>query len=301
MVALANIPALLLPGLRDVTGMYPQIETQYSGLFESGTSEMTVERTVAAAYLPTAYLKTEGAPTTFFNSSGQRYQFNQEHLEIGLGYAFTRKAMDDNLYKTQFRPQNLGLNEAFARTKETIAAGVINNGLTYDPSIGGDGVPLFSTLHPVDGGFVANTFSTQLDLNESAIESALIQIRGFTDYSNQLVKARGKKLAVPRQLEYNAIRLTQTELRPGTANNDINAVKWIGGLSEGYMVMDYLTSSFAWFIKTDQKGLLHLTRVPYETNMWVDDVTNNLLVAGYERYSFNYFDYRAIFGSLPTS
>jgi hypothetical protein len=107
---------------------------------------------------------------------------------------------------------------------------------------------------------------------------------------------------VPPQQEPVAIRLTKTELRPGTADNDVNAIfSTAGGIPEGYMVMDYLTSSFAWFLLTNIPGLAFMDRIPFETDMQVDFTTDNLLVKGYQRYSFNYFNWRAIWGNFPTS
>lgn len=300
-VNLAAIRDLLLPGLRGVTGEYPMIPKQWDKLFEQQTSDMAVERTVEMRFLGLAGTKTEGAPIQFDNASGQRWIYNQEHTEIGLGYAITRKAIDDNLYKKQFRPSNLGLNDSFNQTKEILGAAVLNNGNVYQTAVGGDGVALFATNHPIDGGTFANTPSTQLQLNESSLQASLIQIRQFKNQAGLKVLARGKKLVVPIQLEYVAARLTKTELRPGTADNDVNALIATGGLPDGYIVMDFLTSAFAWFVLTDKKGLLYLKRVGYETDMQVDFTTENLLVKGYERYSFGYYDPKAAWGTFPTS
>lgn len=300
-IALAQIQALLQPGVRKLPGEYRQIPTQWSKIFNTGKSKMAVERSVSLAFMPLAALKQEGAATQFDNNAGQRYIYNQQHLEIGLGYSITRKAIDDNLYKQQFKPSNLGLNNSFAQTKEVLGAGLLNTANVYDATIGGDGVSLINTAHPIDGTTVANQPSTDVDLNESTLLSALIQIRQFKDNRGLKIMARGRKLVVPIQLEYVASRLLDTQLRPGTADNDINALLATGGLPEKYVVLDFLTSQFAWFVLTDQTGLNYLERVPFETSMWVDDVTDNLLVKGYERYSFGYDDWRAIWGTFPTS
>jgi hypothetical protein len=300
-IALNEIYDLLRPGLFGVKGKYEQIPTQWDKVFDKANSKMAVERTADMRYTGLAYLKNEGGATVFDNAEGERYIYNQEHMEIGLGYAITRKAIDDNLYKTQFNPSNLGLVESFAQTKEIFGANVLNTGNVYQTQVGGDGVALMATNHPVDGGTFANTPSTPLSLNESAIYSGLIQIRQFVDNANLKTFSRGRKLIVPLQLEYVAVRLTKTELRVGTADNDINALLHASnGLPEGYMVMDFLTSATAWFIKTDKPGLQYFSRVPYETDMFVDFATDNLLVKGYERYSFSYWDPRAIWGSFAT-
>src|ERR1700744_6114757 len=151
-VNLAQIKDLPLPGLRGLEGKYEMIPSQYDKIFTKHNSKMALERTAEMRYLGLAQLKTEGGQTSFDNGAGERFVYNQEHNEIALGYAITRKAIDDNLYKTQFHPSNLGLIESFHQTKEIYAANVLNSGQTYNASIGGDGVSLFSTAHPIDGG-----------------------------------------------------------------------------------------------------------------------------------------------------
>ena len=302
-VNLSAIKDLLLPGLRGVEGKYEQIPSQYDKIFTKHDSKMALERTAEMRYLGYAQLKNEGGQTKFDNNAGERYVYNQEHIEIALGYAITRKAIDDNLYKTQFAPSNLGLIESFQQTKEIYGANVLNTATTYNSAVGGDGVALCSTAHPIDGGTVANTPTTQVDLNEATLLNAMIAIRtNFRDQAGLKVFARGRKLIVPPQLEPVAIRLTKTELRPGTADNDVNAIlTTAGGLPESYMVNDFLTSQYAFFLLTNIDGLSYMERIPFETDMQVDFVTDNLLVKGYERYSFSYYNWRSIYGSFPTS
>ena len=302
-VNLSAIKDLLLPGLRGVEGKYEMIPSQYDKIFTKHDSKLALERTAEMRYLGLAQLKTEGGQTSFDNGAGERYVYNQEHSEIALGYAITRKAIDDNLYKTQFHPSNLGLIESFQQTKEIYGANVLNTAATYNSAVGGDGVSLISASHPIDGGTVSNTSATPVDLNEATLLNAMISIRtNFKDQAGLKVFARGRKLIVPPQLEPVAIRLTKTELRPGTADNDVNAILSTGGgLPEGYMVNDFLTSAYAWFLLTNIDGLSYMERVKFETDMQVDFVTDNLLVKGYERYSFGYYNWRAIWGTFPTS
>ena len=301
-VNLSSIKDLLLPGLRGVEGKYDQIPMQWDKIFTKHDSKMALERTAEMRFLGLAQLKTEGGQTAFDNGAGERYVYNQEHVEIALGYAITRKAIDDNLYKSQFQPSNLGLMESFAQTKEIYGANVLNTATTYNAAIGGDGKALCATDHPIDSGTVANTPSVQVDLNESTLLNGMIAIRtNFKDQAGLKVFARGRRLIVPPALEPVAIRLTKTELRPGTANNDVNAIMMTaGGLPEGYMVNDYLTSTRAWFLLTNIDGLSYMERVKFETDMQVDFVTDNLLVKAYERYSFSYYNFRSIYGSFPT-
>ena len=301
-VNLSAIKDLLLPGLRGVEGKYEMIPSQYDKIFTKHDSKMALERTAEMRFLGLAQLKTEGGQTAFDNGAGERFVYNQEHTEIALGYAITRKAVDDNLYKTQFMPSNLGLIESFQQTKEIYGANVLNTATTYNASVGGDGKALVASDHPIDGGTVSNTPSVQVDLNEATLLNAMIAIRtNFKDQAGLKVFARGRRLVVPAALEPTAIRLTKTELRPGTADNDVNAIMMTaGGLPEGYMVNDFLTSSRAWFLLTNIDGLSYMERVKFETDMQVDFVTDNLLVKGYERYSFGYYNWRSIFASFPT-
>ena len=302
-VNLSAIKDLLLPGLRGVEGKYEMIPSQYDKIFTKHESKMALERTAEMRFLGLAQLKTEGGQTAFDNGAGERYVYNQEHTEIALGYAITRKAIDDNLYKTQFMPSNLGLIESFHQTKEIYGANILNTAQTYNGSVGGDGQALCSSSHPIDGSTVANQPSTQVDLNEATLLNSMIAIRtNFKDQAGLKIFARGRKLVVPAQLEPIAIRLTKTELRPGTADNDVNAIMMTaGGLPEGYMVNDFLTSAYAWFLLTNIDGLSYMERVKFESDMQVDFVTDNLLVKGYERYSFGYYNWRSIYGSFPTS
>lgn len=302
-INLGAIRDLLLPGLRGLTGKYEQIPTQWDKIFTKFNSKMALERTAEMRYLGLAQLKTEGGQTSFDNQAGERYVYNQEHNEIALGYAITRKAIDDNLYKSQFHPSNLGLLESFHQTEEIYGANVLNTATTYNANVGGDGVALCSTAHPIDGGTVANRPTVDADLNEATLLNAMISIRtNFKDQAGLKMFARGRKLIVPPQLEPVAIRLTKTELRPGTADNDVNAIiSTAGGLPEGYMVNDYLTSQFAWYLLTNIEGLNYMSRIPFETDMQVDFVTDNLLVKAYQRYSFAYSNFRAIYGSFPTT
>jgi len=302
-INLSAIKDLLLPGLRGIEGKYEMIPSQYDKIFTAFDSKLALERTAEMRYLGLAQLKTEGGQTAFDNNAGERYVYNQEHNEIALGYAITRKAIDDNLYKTQFHPSNLGLIESFHQTKEIYAANVLNTATTYNAAVGGDGVAMCSASHPIDGGLIGNTPSTQVDLNEATLLASMINIRtNFKDQAGLKIFARGRKIIIPPQLEPVAIRLTKTELRPGTADNDVNAIlSTAGGVPEGYMVDDFLTSAFAWFLLTNIAGLAYMKRISFETDMQVDFITDNLLTKAYERYSLSYFNWRAVYGLFPTS
>lgn len=302
-IALGQIRDLLLPGLMSITGLYDQIPTQWKEIYKVHKSIMALERSASVAYMPLAQIKTEGGATPFSNTAGERYIYNMEPLEVGLAYSITRKAIADNLYKTAFQPTNLGLQKSFIDFWEIEGASVLNTATTYNSALGGDGVALLSTVHPVDQNTYANTPSIALDLNEASLLASMTAIRrNFLNEAGLKIKARGRRLLVPPELEAVAGRLCRTELRPGTAQNDVNMIPILsGGLPDGYLVMDYLTSPYGWFIKTDIEGLVYLDRESFETDMQVDFVTDNLLVKGYQRGGFYYNDPRVAYGSIPTS
>lgn len=302
-VNLAQIRDLLLPGLWGISGKYPMIERQWPKVFRQTDSNMALERRASMRYLGLAQLKNEGGPTAFDNGAGQRFVYNAEHFEIGLGYAITRKAIDDNLYKAEFGPSNDGLMESFKETEEIYAANVFNSGTTYNAATGGDGVALFSTAHPIDGATIANRPSPDVDLNETSLLNAAISIRStWLDNAGLKIHARAKKVIVPTQLEPIALRLFRSELRPGTASNDTNAILGMNeSFKEGFMVWDYLTSSYAWFVCTNHDGLIFFNRKKFEMDMSVEFTTDNLLVKGYQRYVPTYYDWRAVWGTFPTS
>jgi hypothetical protein len=279
------------------------IPRQWDKVFKTHKSNMAVERSTQMAFVGLPFLKDEGAATQFDNGAGERFTWAFVHIEVALGYAITRKAIDDNLYKAQFNPTNLKLQEAFAQFKEIQGANVLNLGNVYNSAQIGDGVALFSTAHPFDGGTWANTSTTAKSLNEGSLLADMTNVRTqFVNERGLRILSRARRLVVPPQLEQVAIRLCKTELRPGTAMNDVNAILTLsGGLPEGFIVLDFLTSSFAWFLTTNIEGLIHMLRIPYESDMWVDNITDNLLVKAYERYSFGFNDPRAAWGEFATS
>jgi len=302
-VALAQIRDLLLPGLWGISGKYEQIERQWPKLFKTTESKMALERRASMRYLGLAQLKQEGGVTAFDNAAGERYVYNQEHNEIGLGYAITRKAIDDNLYKAEFGPSNDGLMASFQQTEEIYGANLFNTGTVFNANVGGDGVSLFSAAHPIDGNTIANRPPVDTDLNETSLLDAAITVRStWRDNAGLKIYARGRKAVIPTQLEPVCLRLFRSELRPGTAANDVNAILGMNeSFKEGFIINDYLTNQYAWFLLTNVDGLIFMNRIPFEMDMSVEFTTDNLLVKGYQRYSFGYYDWRAVWGTMPAS
>lgn len=301
-VNLAQIRSLLLPGKYAVEGEYEQIDKTWPKVFDSIKSTLAIETKVQMRILGLARLKQEGGSTYFDNNAGQRFLYNAESFEVGLGYAITRKSIEDNQYTSDFNLMKLPMINSFNQFKEVMAANVLNNCTTYDATVGGDGQPLASTSHPYDGGTWANTFTTQLDLNESSLLQACINIRsGFVDQAGLKIYARPKMLIIPPSLNPVATRLLKTELRPGTANNDVNAILAMPGGMNEFLVHDYLTGLYSWFITTNLPGLVMMERTKFETDLQVDFQTDNVLVKSYERYIPTYNDERSIWASTPTA
>ena len=226
-----------------------------------------------------------------YDNAQEAFTARYNHETIALGFSITEEAIEDNLYDSLSARYTKGLARAMAYTKQVKAAAVLNNG--FNPTVvGGDGVSLFSTAHPlVSGGTNANTPTTPADLNETSLENAVIQIAAWTDERGLLIAARPKKLIVPPALMFVATRLLETELRVGTNNNDINALKNNGSIPEGYTVNHFLTAPNAWFLITDvPNGLKHFERTPLQNSMDGDFDTGNVRYKARERYSFGYSD-----------
>ena len=298
----AQIKNLLLPGLYKVAGQYDRYPKEWPEIFTTVKSTLQTESAVQTRILGLAQLKVEGGATAFDNNMGQRFVWNATAQEVALGYAITLRAVEDNQYTKDFNLMNLKLIDSFGQFKEIQGANILNSATTYDATVGGDGVSLLSTAHPYDGGTWANTFTTQLDLNESSLLQAQLNIEGtFVDEAGLRINAMGKKLVVPTALKPVAERLLRSEMRPGTASNDVNAIRTMKGGLMDYFTYHYLTSNYSWFIRTDKEGLHYFDRIAFDADLWTDNTTDNIMCKGRERYTFSYRDPRSIYGSTPTS
>ena len=301
-VNLSSIRDHLLPGLMEITGKYDEVPAEWKGLFSVRNSTLAVERAVQDRFLGMARQKTEGAPTSADNNAGQRWKYNMEAIEVGLMYAITRRAVDDNVYKDAFQPTNLNLQLSHKAFWNAHAASLLNTATTYNSAVGGDGKAILATDHPIDTGTWSNTSSTPQQLNEASLIAGLKQVwGGFYDEAGILLSANAEELIIPVGLSEVAIRLKETMLRPGTANNDVNAINHMnGGIPGGIRTMRYLTNSAAWYLKTSVDGLIYLNRVPFEMDMFVDFSTDNLMVKSYERGGMFCHDPRSLYGQQPT-
>ena len=286
----------LEPGLNALFGMeYARYEAEHAEIFDTESSDRAFEEEVLISGFGNAEVKTEGAGVRFDNAN-EGYTSRYTHETVALAFALTEEAVEDNLYDRLGARYTKALARSMANTKQIKGAAVLNN--AFDTT-GGDGKVLIATDHPLGGGgSLANRATTMADLNETSLESALISISTFTDDRGLSIALRGIKLIVPPQLQFIADRLLQTPGRVGTSDNDINAVKNMGMLPDGYVVNHYLTDTDAFFIKTDcPDGFKHFERSPMSTALEGDFDTGNMRYKARERYSFGYSNFRAVYGS----
>jgi hypothetical protein len=297
-ISRAQLLKELLPGLNALFGLeYATYGQEHKEIYDTETSESSFEEETKLSGFSAAPVKNEGSAIAYDNAQ-EAWTARYNHETIALGFSLTEEAIEDNLYDSLSARYTKALARAMAYTKQVKAAAVLNNGFSTSYT-GGDGQPLFSAAHPlVSGGTNSNIPSTAADLNETSLENAVIQISLWTDERGLLIAARPKKLVVPPSLQFVATRLLETELRVGTNDNDINAIKNNGSVSEGYTVNHFLTDTNAWFLCTDvPNGMKHFVRSPLSQSMDGDFDTGNVRYKSRERYSFGWSDPLGMFGS----
>jgi len=288
----------LLPGLNALFGLeYQKYGEEHKEIYESETSERSFEEETKLSGFGAAPVKAEGSAIAYDNAQ-EAWTTRYNHETIAMGFSITEEAVEDNLYDSLSARYTKALARAMAYTKQVKAAAVLNNGFSGS-YVGGDNVALFSTAHPlVGGGTNSNTPAAQVDLNETSLEAAIIQIAAWTDERGLLIAAKPRKLVVPPALMFVAKRILDTDLRVATADNDLNAIKAMGAVPEGYTVNHFLTDPNAWFIKTDvPNGMKHFTRAAMTTGMDGDFDTGNVRYKARERYSFGWSDPLGMWGS----
>jgi hypothetical protein len=297
-ISRAQLLKELLPGLNALFGLeYATYGEQHKEIYDTETSERSFEEETKLSGFSAAPVKNEGSALAYDNAQ-EAFTARYTHETIALGFSLTEEAIEDNLYDSLSGRYTKALARAMAYTKQVKAANVLNNGFNA-AFAGGDGVALFSTQHPlVSGGVNSNTPATQADLNETSLENAVIQIAAWTDERGLLIAAKPRKLIVPPALQFVATRLLETELRVGTADNDVNALKNNGSIPEGYAINHFLTDTNAWFLTTDvPNGMKHFVRSPLGTPMDGDFDTGNVRYKARERYSFGWSDPLGMYGS----
>jgi hypothetical protein len=288
----------LLPGLNALFGLeYKRYGEEHKELYEIETSERSFEEETKLSGFSAAPVKNEGGAISYDNAQ-EAFTARYSHETIALGFSITEEAIEDNLYDSLSARYTKALARAMAYTKQVKGASVLNNGFSSSYK-GGDGVALFSNAHPlVSGGTNSNIPPTPVDLNETALEAATIQIAAWTDERGLLIAAKPRKLVIPPNLMFVATRLLETNLRVGTTDNDINAIKNNGTIPEGYTVNHFLTDTNGWFLLTDvPNGLKMFERTPLQNSMDGDFDTGNVRYKSRERYSFGWSDPLGAWGS----
>jgi hypothetical protein len=297
-ISRAQLLKELVPGLNALFGLeYSKYGEEHKEIFETESSERAFEEETKLSGFSAAPVKQEGAAIAYDNAQ-EAWTARYNHETIAMGFSVTEEAVEDNLYDSLASRYTKALARSMAYTKQVKAATILNQGFSGGPTYG-DGQVLFSTAHPlISGGVNSNTFSVQADLNETSLEAAVIQIAAWTDERGLLIAAKPRKLIVPPSLMYVATRLLETELRVGTNNNDVNAIKSNGSIPEGFRVNHWLTDPNAFFLCTDvPNGLKHFVRTPLQTGSDGDFDTGNMRYRARERYSFGVSDPLGVFGS----
>ena len=301
-ISRAQLLKELLPGLNALFGLeYTTYQQEHKEIYETEKSERSFEEETKLSGFSAAPVKNEGSAIAYDNAQ-EAFTARYNHETIALGFSITEEAVEDNLYDSLSARYTKALARAMAYTKQVKAASTLNNAFSSG-YVGGDGVSLISTAHPlVSGGTNSNRPTTAADLNETSLENAVIQIAAWTDERGLLIAAKPRKLVIPPALQFTATRLLETSLRVGTADNDINALKNNGSIPEGYTINNYLTDTNAWFLCTDvPNGLKHFVRTPLANSMDGDFDTGNVRYKSRERYSFGWSDPLGIFGSPGAS
>ena len=297
-ISRAQLVKELEPGLNALFGLeYKRYENQHAEIYNVESSDRAFEEEVMLSGFGNAQVKPEGQGISY-DDAQETFTARYTHETVALAFAITEEAIEDNLYDRLASRYTKALARSMANSKQVKAAAPLINGLPSTDSFdSGDGVSLFNTSHTTLGGSFANTLATQADLNETSLEQSLIDIGEMTDERGLLIAAKGVKMIVPPENQFNAERLMKSQGRTGTADNDINAVNSMGMIPQGYRVNNYLTDADSWYIITDvPNGMKMFVRSPLSTAMEGDFDTGNVRYKARERYSFGVSDPRGIFG-----
>ena len=288
----------LEPGLNALFGLeYKQYENQSAEIYTTESSDRAFEEEVMLSGFAQAQVKPEGAGVTYDNAQ-ETFTARYTNETIALAFAITEEAIEDNLYDRLASRYTKALARSMAQTKQVKAVNPLNNGMPGGSFTSGDGVTLFNTAHPTIAGTFQNTLTTAADLNETSLEQSMIDIAALTDERGLKIAAKAVKMIIPSALQFTAERLMASAGRVGTADNDINAIKSMGMIPQGYSVNNYLTDTDAFFIITDvPNGMKHFERTPMTTKMEGDFDTGNVRYKARERYVFGVSDYRGVFAS----
>ena len=297
-ISRAQLVKELEPGLNALFGLeYKRYENEASQIFDNESSDRAFEEEVMLSGFGTADVKPEGSGVSY-DEAQETYTARYTHETVALAFALTEEAIEDNLYDRISSRYTKALARSMATSKQVKGANVLINAFAASGYNGGDGESLCGNAHPTLNGNQSNIPSTAADLSETSLEQALIDIAGYQDERGLKIAAQGQKMIIPKELQFTAERIMKSQGRVGTADNDINAIKAMGMVPQGYTVNHYLTDTDAWFIKTDvPNGMKHFVRAPLKTAMEGDFDTGNVRYKARERYSFGWSDWRGIYGN----
>lgn len=290
----------LEPGLNALFGMeYARYENEHREIFSEETSDRAFEEELMLTGFGAAPTKAEGAGVSY-DSAQESFTARYTHETVALAFSLTEEAVEDNLYDRLSVRYTKALARSMAHTKQVKAASILNNAFdTTGPYNGGDGVSLCNTAHPTAlGPNFTNRPTVGADLNETSLEQGIIDVSEFTDERGLKVALKVRKAVIPTALQFVMERLMKSTLRVETADNDINALKSMGMIPQGYAINHYLTDPDAWFLMTDApNGLKMFNRAAMKTAFEGDFDTGNVKYKARERYSFGWSDPRGIYGS----
>ena len=297
-ISRAQLVKELEPGLNALFGLeYKRYENEASQIFDNESSDRAFEEEVMLSGFGTADVKPEGSGVQY-DDAQETYTARYTHETVALAFALTEEAIEDNLYDRISSRYTKALARSMATSKQVKGANVLINAFAASGYNGGDGESLCGNAHPTLNGNQSNIPTTAADLSETSLEQALIDIAGYQDERGLKIAAQGMKMIIPKELQFTAERIMKSQGRVGTADNDINAIKAMGMVPQGYTVNHYLTDTDAWFIKTDvPNGMKHFVRAPLKTAMEGDFDTGNVRYKARERYSFGWSDWRGIYGN----
>jgi len=288
----------LEPGLNALFGLeYKRYENQHAEIYGEESSDRAFEEEVMLSGFANAQVKAEGAGVSF-DDAQETFTARYTMETVALAFAITEEAIEDNLYDRLASRYTKALARSMSNAKQVKSVEPLINGLPSTATFNtGDGVSLFNASHPTIAGTFANTLAVQADLNETSLEQSMIDIAKMTDERGLKVAARGVKMIVPSENQFNAERLMKSAGRTGTADNDINAIASMGMVPQGYRVNNFLTDADSFYIITDvPNGMKYFNRAPLTTAMEGDFDTGNVRYKARERYAFGASDPRGIFG-----
>ena len=294
----ASISKELLPGLNAIFGLeYGQVNNEHESLFDIENSDRAFEEEVLFTGFGEAPVKGEGAAVVY-DSASESYTARYTAETIALAFAITEEAMEDNLYDTFAKLRAKGLARAMATTKQVKAAAIFNTAFAAAGVNYGDGVAFCASNHPTIGDGNQSNLLGAADLSQTTLETALTSIQKTKDDRGILIGASALSLHIPVDSWSIADGILNTPGKTSSSDNDINSVRHMGMVPQGFYINRRFTDTDSWFIKTDvPNGAKMFTRTPLQTKMEPDFDTGNLRFKARERYSFGISDWRGYYGS----